>query len=126
MNCLQQFPVETKKFRFKKCEDCQRLDEAMPASIIITNKSKRLLQRERREARANAQEGENQQNGDRLVSKLSLFDKTIQQPANGGPQVDAMPMEVDDRNVVMPQKRKKLIWHRDIAAAKAIFYKGEN
>ena len=158
MNDFKKFPERTKKHRQKKCDDCARLQEAQPASIIVTNRAKRTLQRERRELRENDPElaAQQQQQGEHLVSKLMLYNKTIRRQPNAEPEVDddnaadvAMDVEgnaeinhgspnemidpnepainrLNDQSIQKKEKKnKKTVWHRDIAAAKAISYKGE-
>lgn len=49
--CFKRFPLWTRPKRMKVCVDCKPIAQAQPAPIIVTRKSKRKLQIERRDKR---------------------------------------------------------------------------
>lgn len=141
-NCLEKFPEETKRDRMKLCADCVRLPETSPATLITTNhgkrqlKVKRDLQRERIQAQPEliVEAKANQPIARRLVSKWTQHIKTnLLQPNAGRPIVDEAneaqsneQLMVEGSVVEQPTKKTlKTVWHRDIAAAKCIMYKGK-
>ncbi|XP_031636640.1 uncharacterized protein LOC116349379 [Contarinia nasturtii] len=123
--CFKRFPQETRRDRYKKCVGCVPNPIVGLPRTIVTNVSKRLLQMRRtiermwREMRdigdviaATLRDGPN---AGRLVSKKQRFFKTwLPNVAN-----------VEIEGAAGAQPTLTTVWHRDIAAAKLILYKGE-
>lgn len=121
--CFKRFPQNTRSHRFKKCEQCKpNVYVRLPAKIV-TIVSKRGLQmmrtierawREMREmGDAIAATLRDRPNTGHLVSKKQCFSKTW------------LPMAVNGGMEDAAQTKLKTVWHRDIAAAKLILYKGK-
>lgn len=120
--CFNHFPRRTKSYRFKTCHNCQPNPIVDLPTLIVTNVSKRVLQMKRtimKEWKLMAEmlneiaaiiTSSNTNN--RLVSKKHRIFKTWQPNAN---------VNAED---VADQPLQKTVWHRDIAAAKLILYKG--
>ncbi|XP_031618637.1 uncharacterized protein LOC116337846 [Contarinia nasturtii] len=123
--CFKRFPVATRSHRYKVCVGCVPNPIVGLPRTIVTNVSKRLLQMRRtiermwREMRdigdviaATLRDGPN---AGRLVSKKQRFFKTwLPNVAN-----------VEIEGAAGAQPTLTTVWHRDIAAAKLILYKGE-
>lgn len=117
--CFKRFPQNTRSHRFKKCDQCNPNWIVRLPSLIVTDVSKRVLQMRRtieRTWREMRQMGDaiaatlrDRPNTGHLVSKKQRFSKTWQPMAVDGEMEDAAPT----------------VWHRDIAAAKLILYKGK-
>lgn len=130
--CFGRFDQRTKKMRFKVCTDCHPIQTGEPIlpREIVSKLSNRQMQRRRKQKRI---ELEQQQQGEeagrnnvnqqvrmaanpnrpvkqRLVQKIVTFFKKHQNDA--GDWIYAI-------------VRTKIVWHRDIAAAKCILYKGK-
>lgn len=106
--CFKKFPIYTRKDRYKVCRNCQPKAEAFPATSIRTNAGKRELARLRQERNQPQPEPAEP----RLVSKWKqFFQKKRLQPN----------VQAGDGNVV---RKLNIVWHRDVASAKNILYKG--
>lgn len=120
--CFRRFDPRTKSHRFKKCTNCLPNPIVRLPTVIVTNVSKRIMQMKKAIIsvwRDMAMMGDaiaaaltQQQTTGRLVSKKQRFLKTWQPTAG---------LNVDVENVARPLTT---VWHRDIAAAKLILYKG--
>lgn len=121
--CFKRFPQATRSHRFKKCIECVPNHIVRLATEIVTNVSKRGLQMMRtieREFRAMRAAGHaiaatlrDRPNTNQLVSKKQRFSKTWR------------PMIVDGEIENAAGTSLTTVWHRDIAAAKLILYKGK-
>lgn len=121
--CFKQFPQATRSHRFKKCVGCLPKHIVRLATKIVTNVSKRGLQMMRaieREFRAMRAAGDaiaatlqDRPNTNHLVSKKQCFSKTWRPMIGNG--------EIENA----AETPLTTVWHRDIAAAKLILYKGE-
>lgn len=121
--CFKQFDRRTRSHRFKKCENCVPNPIVRLPNLIVTNVSKRILQMKRAivsvwrdmkmmgDAIASALL---KPTTGRLVSKEQRFAKTWQLIAVNGMEEEA---------AAQPSSLTT-VWHRDIAAAKLILYKG--
>lgn len=128
--CFRPFPRITKSYRFKKCDNCVPNPDLRLPTLIVTDVSKRVLQMRRTIMKMWQEMGDmgdaiaaslTQSNTGRLVSKKQRFQKTWQPNANVNDEEDLLSMESSDQQ----QTVLKTVWHRDIAAAKLILYKGE-
>lgn len=114
--CLKRFPARTKSYRFKTCYDCHPNPILCLPTLIATDVSKRILQIRRtivKEWQRMRDAGDEiatllfQRGTRRLVSKKITFLKTW------------VPNDVNDE-----METHTTVWHRDIAAAKLILYRG--
>lgn len=122
--CFKRFPLATRSHRFKKCDNCKPNWIVGLPEVIVTDVSKRLLQMRRAIARTWREMREmgdviaatlrDRQNTTHLVSKKQCFVKTWRLNVE----------VVDTEEAAEPQSSLKTVWHRDIAAAKLILYKG--
>lgn len=122
--CFKQFDRRTKSHRFKKCVNCVPNAIVQLPRVIVTNVSKRIMQMKKAIIsvwRDMSEFGDaiataliQRRNTERLVSKKQCFWK-IWQPAAGN---------VDEEEPAREQTPLTTVWHRDIAAAKLILYKG--
>ncbi|XP_031636340.1 uncharacterized protein LOC116349170 [Contarinia nasturtii] len=143
--CFEPFPLETLGHRFKVCEWCVPDNNDWPEGLklpekIVTMKSKRMLLSERQELRDAMVANPNQAVG--FVSKVICYRKNWRQNAayDAVNNVAQLPGIIRDENVIdftedymlldddfyVAEEEAILntIWHRDIAAAKLIIYKG--
>lgn len=143
--CHNKFPKTTKKHRFKVCS-CPRTVE-QPPPVIVTNKSSRQKQYDRwksndlaktaEKARAEIMRLDSKKQNDcserralaetvkkldediaRLVSKKTNFNKEWLLNATNHQMENAADQE--------RRKPSKIVWHRDIVAAKCMLYKGKH
>lgn len=140
--CFTPFPLETLSHRFKVCEWCVPDQNEWPDGLklptkIVSMKSKRTYQMERRERREAIIANPNQAVGS--VSKMICYRKNWQQ--NELYDVDGNDAQRPDFNINgeydytadyvpddwnLDEPILKTIWHRDISAAKLILYKGKS
>lgn len=133
--CFTPFPLHTLSHRFKVCEWCLPDQDDWPDGLklppkIVTMKSKRVYQAERREMRERMIENPDQDVG--FVSKVIQYRKNWRQ--NEAFEMEDLTMDftaltMDDISENMFDQPMppilKTIWHRDISAAKLILYRGK-
>lgn len=134
--CFSRFDPRTKRNRFKLCSDCRPHTDALLPSMIVAQKSKRMIRKSGLlEFLAELECRENQSFGDAahpntpftasLLPKVAIYHKTwLVNPVSGVLEyVNAKrtdEMDFDD----WAKRKHKTTWHRDIVAAKCILIKG--
>jgi hypothetical protein len=136
--CFKRFPLATRGDRYKVCVGCVPNPIVQLPKLIVTHVSKRLLQMRRaieRVWRAMRETGDVLiEMGDELMDDIAAVMAIFQDDPNTGRLVSKkqrffktwppMPVNVEIEGNADGQPLLTTVWHRDIAAAKLILYKG--
>lgn len=129
--CYGRFDPQTKKDKFKVCQDCKPVQSAMLPSRIVTQLGRRDLQSFRKMDREllAAEFGVNAANipVGLLLTKVKTYKKLWKMNRATGEIVNAAAehlFDFDDDADVDRRIPHKTVWHRDVVAAKCILIKG--
>lgn len=121
--CFTPFPLNTLSHRFKKCDWCVPNEDRWPDGLqlptkILSIKSKRMRQAERRVVRRELIANPNRDVG--FGPKVICYRKNWQQNVQQYDADDDLPTDHEPNERIL-----KTVWHRDITAAKLIMYRGK-
>lgn len=122
--CYSRFPVWTKPDKVKVCNDCERKQEAMLPSKIVTQMGKRDLQEFRKIQRE--MNAANPNEPVPLLAKVKTYHKRWQINPATGEIVNAAAQHLFDFDDADVERRipHKTVWQRDVVAARCILIKG--
>ena len=131
--CFGRFPRNTRSHRFKVCRNCQPHPDARLPSKVVTEKSKRLLQSERKLLKRAAANGQvlfrHRVVQDAIVSIRGLKERLVSKVAFYRKNWHSNVPNHGLNNAAVPQQQQQqqpgtVVWQRDIVASSCIMYKG--